>query len=70
MEQILQVVAGSERFSLLDLYSGYNQIMVKEEDQFKIAFTTKWGTFAYRKMPFGLSNASATFQRAMDMVFK
>ncbi|KAH9300401.1 hypothetical protein KI387_011984, partial [Taxus chinensis] len=51
------VVAGSERFSLLDGYSGYNQIMVKGEDQFKIAFTAKWGTYAYKKMPFGLSNA-------------
>ncbi|KAH9299884.1 hypothetical protein KI387_044107 [Taxus chinensis] len=70
MEKILQVVAGSERFSLLDGCSGYNQIMVKEEDQFKTAFTTKWGTFAYRKMPFGLSNTGATFQRAMDMAFK
>ncbi|KAH9331956.1 hypothetical protein KI387_004064, partial [Taxus chinensis] len=70
MEKILQVVASSERFSLLDDYSGYNQIMVKEEDQFKTAFTTKWGTYAYRKMPFGLSNAGATFQRAMDMAFK
>ncbi|KAH9317515.1 hypothetical protein KI387_019284, partial [Taxus chinensis] len=50
------VVVGSERFSLLDGYSGYNQIMVKEEDQFKTTFTTKWGTYAYKKMPFGLSN--------------
>ncbi|KAH9296663.1 hypothetical protein KI387_044243 [Taxus chinensis] len=70
MEQILQVVSGSERFSLLDGYSGYNQVMVKEDDQFKTAFTTKWGTYAYKKMPFGLSNAGATFQRAMDMAFK
>ncbi|KAH9308804.1 hypothetical protein KI387_036715, partial [Taxus chinensis] len=41
MEQILKVVVGFERFSLFDGYSGYNQIMVKEEDQFKTAFTTK-----------------------------
>ncbi|KAH9308791.1 hypothetical protein KI387_036702, partial [Taxus chinensis] len=64
------VVSGSERFSLLDGYFGYNQVMVKEDDQFKTAFTTKWGTYAYKKMPFGLSNAGATFQRAMDMEFK
>jgi len=70
MEQILQVVAGSERFSLLDGFSSYNQVLVKEEDQFETAFTTKWGTMAYRRMPFGLSNASSTFQRAMDMAFK
>ncbi|KAH9316904.1 hypothetical protein KI387_018673, partial [Taxus chinensis] len=70
MEQILQIVAGTQRFSMLDGYSGFNQILVKEEDQFKTAFTTKWGTYAYQKMPFGLSNAGTTFQRAMDIAFK
>ncbi|KAH9328814.1 hypothetical protein KI387_000922, partial [Taxus chinensis] len=48
----------------------YNQIMVKEDDQFKMDFTTKWGAYAYRKMPFGLSNVGATFQREMDREFK
>ncbi|XP_059065935.1 uncharacterized protein LOC131857409 [Cryptomeria japonica] len=47
-----------------------HQVLVKGEDQHKIAFTTKWGTFAYQKMSFELSNASATFQRAMDLAFK
>ena len=69
MEQILQSVSGAERFSLLDGYSGYNQILVREEDQFKIAFTTKWGTMEYKRMPFGLSNTGATFQKAMEMAF-
>lgn len=55
---------------MLDGYSGYNQILVKEEDQFKTTFTTKWGTMAYKKMAFGLSNAGATFQREMDMAFQ
>ena len=45
-------------------------MLVKEEDQFKTAFTTKWGTMAYKRMPFGLSNADTTFQRAMDMAFQ
>lgn len=44
--------------------------MVREEDQFKTTFTTKCGTYAYKKMPFGMSNAGATFQQAMDMAFK
>ncbi|KAH9295073.1 hypothetical protein KI387_038661, partial [Taxus chinensis] len=70
MEQILQTVVGAERFSMLDGYSGFNQIKVKEEDQYKTTFTTKWGTFSYQNMPFGLSNAGATFQRAMDITFK
>ena len=44
--------------------------MIVEEDRLKTAFTTKWGTFAYKRMPFGLINAGATFQRAMDYAFK
>eukprot|EP00253_Pinus_taeda_P013463 PITA_13463 len=55
--------------SLLDGYSGYNQILVHEDDRDKTTFTTPWGTFHYAKMPFGLKNAGATFQRAMDMAF-
>jgi hypothetical protein len=53
----------------LDGYSGYNQIAVCEEDKEKTTFTTPWGTFMYDKMPFGLMNAGATFQRAMDIAF-
>ena len=55
--------------SMLDGFSGYNQIVVHLYDQEKIAFTTPWGTFMYAKMPFGLINAGATFQRAMDIAF-
>lgn len=42
---------------------------MEEEDQYKIAFTTPWGTFSYNRMPFGLINVGATFQRAMDLSF-
>lgn len=69
MEQILHTLARACYFSMIDGYSRFNQIWVKDEDQFKIAFTTKWGTFAFQRMPFGLSNDGATFQRAMDHVF-
>ena len=69
MEQLLQMVSGSEMFSLLDGFSSYNQVLVAEEDILKTTFRTKWGTFAYRRMPFGLINAGATFQRAMDIDF-
>jgi len=55
--------------SLLDGYSGHNQILVHEDDKDKIAFTTLWGTFHYAKMPFRLKNAGATFHRAMDIAF-
>ena len=54
---------------MIDGFSGYNQIAVHLEDRDKTAFTTPWGTFMYDKMPFGLMNAGATFQRAMDIEF-
>ena len=66
---MLQRVVSSSRISLLDDFSGYNQILVQLEDQPKTTFTTPWGTFMYVKMPFGLMNARATFQRAMDIAF-
>src|SRR5450759_2006578 len=66
---ILDKVAGSEHFSFLDGYAGYNQIHIRPEDQSKTTFTTDWGTFAFSRMPFGLCNAPATFQRAMMVIF-
>ena len=70
MEQILQMVSGSELFSLLDGFFGYNQLLVVEEDRLKSTFRTKWGNFTYRRMPFGLIKPGATFQRAMDIAFR
>jgi hypothetical protein len=60
---------GSQRISMMDGYSGYNQISIFEEDKKKTAFTTRWGTFMHDKMLFGLMNVGATFQRAMDIAF-
>lgn len=56
--------------SFLDGFLGYNQIMVHQDDRLKTTFRTKWGTYAYQKMPFGLINAGDTFQRAMDITFR
>eukprot|EP00253_Pinus_taeda_P029425 PITA_29425 len=50
-------------------FQAFNQIVVHPDDQEKTAFTTTWGTFMYAKMPFGLMNVGATFQRAMDIAF-
>jgi len=70
METMLQRVTGSRMMSLLDGFSGYNQVWVKKVDRHKTTFTTPWGTFEYIRMPFGLTNVGATFQRAMDYAFK
>ncbi|CAN6554890.1 unnamed protein product [Malus baccata var. baccata] len=64
--QMLERLAGYKFYCFLDGYSGYNQIVIAPEDQEKTTFTCPFGTFAYRRMPFGLCNALATFQRCMD----
>ena len=69
MDHILQRVVGSRRISLLDGYSGYNQILFHPADQLNTYFTTPWGIFMYVKMPFGIMNAEENFQRAMDIAF-
>ena len=56
-------------FSFMDGFSGYNQINIILVDQPKIAFICPWGTFSYRKLSFGLKNASTTFQTAMSYEF-
>jgi len=61
MEKILKCVPSSETLSLLDGFSEYNQVLVSPEDQLKTAFKTKWGTYAYWKMPFEIINVGATF---------
>ena len=70
MEQILQSVFGSSLLSLFDGFSIYNQVLVAKEDHLKTTFRTKWGTYAYNKMPFGLINVGEAFLRAMDIAFK
>ena len=69
MEQMLQQVSGFEMFSLLDGFSRYNQVLVAPKDRLKTTFRTKWGIYAYLKMPFGLTNVGATFQCTMDIAF-
>jgi hypothetical protein len=69
MEHILRRVTGASRMSMIDNFSGYNQISLFLKDREETSFTTPWGTFMYTKMPFGLMNVGATFQRDMDIAF-
>ena len=69
MDHILQKVVGSKRIYTMDRFSGYNHIKVLPEDQDMASFDTPWGTFMYSKIPFGMMNSGATFQRAMDIDF-
>ena len=69
-DEILNEVARHERYTVCDGYSGYFQISIAKENQKKITFITPWGCFAYRVMLFGLTNAPATFQRFMNLVFQ
>ncbi|GJW49791.1 reverse transcriptase domain-containing protein [Tanacetum coccineum] len=69
MDQMLERLAGNEYYCFLDRFSGYFQIPIDPQDQEKTTFTCPYGTFAYRRMPFGLCNAPNTFQRCMMAIF-
>ncbi|GJV04129.1 reverse transcriptase domain-containing protein [Tanacetum coccineum] len=69
MDKMLERLAGNEYYCFLDGFSGYFQIPIDPKDQEKTTFTCPYGTFAYRRMPFGLCNAPGTFQRCMMAIF-
>ena len=69
IDQMLDRLARHSHYYFLDEYSGNNQIAIAIEDQKKSTFTCPYDTFAFRRMPFGLCNASATFQRCMMSIF-
>nr|GFB67739.1 reverse transcriptase domain-containing protein [Tanacetum cinerariifolium] len=69
MDQMLERLAGNEFYCFLDGFSGYFQIPIDPHDLEKTTFTCPYRTFAYRRMPFGLCNASGTFQRCMLAIF-
>jgi hypothetical protein len=70
IDQVIDSTAGCDLLCFLDCYFGYHQIAIEEEDQEKTAFITLFGAYCYTTMSFGLKNASATYQRAIQARFK
>ena len=69
IDQMLDKLERHSHYCFLDGYSSYNQIEIALEDKEKSTFTCPYGTFAFRRMPFRLCNAPATFQRCMMSIF-
>jgi hypothetical protein len=70
IDQVTDSTAGCDLLCFLDCYSEYHQIAIKEEGQEKNAFITLFGTYCYTTMSFGLKNADASYQRAIQKCFK
>jgi hypothetical protein len=69
-DEVLENIGGHEFHSFIDGFSGYHQIKIAQEDRYKTTFSTKWGSYQYTVMPFGLKNAPAIFSRLVIVGFK
>lgn len=69
MDQNVESLQGFQWKCFLDAYKGYNQILMSKNDEEKTAFYTDHGALCYTKIPFGLKNARATYQRLVDSLF-
>ncbi|XP_021715146.1 uncharacterized protein LOC110683100 [Chenopodium quinoa] len=70
IDSMVDATAGHKLLTFMDAYSGYNQILMHQDDQEKTAFVTDKGIYYYKVMPFGLKNAGSTYQRLVNKMFK
>ena len=69
IDQMVNSTAGHKLLSFMDAFSGYNHILMDEDDQEKSSFITSQRLYCYKVMPFGLKNAVATYQRLVNRMF-
>ena len=69
IDQLVDSIARHKLLSFVDAFSGYNQILMNEDNQEKTSFVTSQGLYCYKVMPFGLKNAEATYQRLVNYKF-
>ncbi|KAI5312880.1 hypothetical protein L3X38_042054 [Prunus dulcis] len=70
IDQLVDSTSGNQLLSFMNAYSGYNQIMMYDDDKAKTSVIIERGTYCYKVMPFGLKNAGATYQRLVNKIFK
>ena len=69
IDQLVDSTAGHKLLSFMNAFSGYNQILMDEDDQEKTSFVTSQALYCYKVMPLGLKNARATYQRLVNHMF-
>jgi hypothetical protein len=70
MDEAVSALFGSKYFSVLDCFSGFLQVSIKEDHRERTAFTVPSGHYEFTRLPFGLANSPSNFQRLMDTVLK